>query len=55
MWVIYWNHHVHPSVCQNFIAIIMVPNGWIDFKFGVWLHIDWAYVGRSPISSSCMS
>ena len=35
----------------------MAHNGWIDYTFGVWLHIDGAYVvsnfGFSPISTSC--
>lgn len=33
---------VYPS--KIFIAVTSAPNGWIDFKYILWLHIDEAYV-----------
>ena len=41
------------------VTKILAPNGFIDFKFGVWLYIDGAYVGSifrcCLISNSCTS
>ena len=59
-----WYHGINPfSVIPSvrpskyFVAIISASNGWIDFKFGVWPHVDWIYVvcyfGCSLISTSC--
>lgn len=39
-WVVYWNHHVNMSVCQNFIAFILIPDELIIevtfYKFVIW-------------------
>ena len=46
-------------VCPNSVAIISAPNGWIDFKFGVWLYVYGTHIksdfGCCSISTSCMS
>lgn len=35
---------VHHSTCQNCITIILVSDGWIDFKFDVLLHKNGSYI-----------
>ena len=53
-------HFSHYEMTEKiFVTKISAPNGWIDFKFGVWLHIQWVYAvlsdfGCSLILISCM-
>ena len=37
---IFWGGNGDRKIAKICITKILAPNGWIDFKFGVWLCIE---------------